>query len=101
MAELSGPSYAAAAPGFDLHESALTLAGSYARLTPPVHAGGDDSQDVARSEVRARYTRDAALRRTRAIVAGVAAAAVGLSGALARPTMLIATMTRPSSMQLA
>ena len=46
------------------------------------------SQDAARGEVRARGTRhahharDAALRRTRAIVAGVAAAAVGLSGAL-------------------
>ncbi len=46
------------------------------------------SQDTARGEVperatlAARSTRDAALRRTRAIVAGVAAAAVGLSGAL-------------------
>ena len=46
------------------------------------------SQDATRSEVdargtfAARSTRDAALRRTRAIVAGVAAAAVGLSGAL-------------------
>jgi hypothetical protein len=46
------------------------------------------SQDAARTEARARgtlaarYTRDAALRRTRVIVAGVAAAAVGLSGAL-------------------
>jgi hypothetical protein len=46
------------------------------------------SEDAAPGEVRARstlaarYTRDAALRRTRAIVAGVAAAAVGLSGAL-------------------
>ena len=46
------------------------------------------SQEAARSEARARgthaarSTRDAALRRTRAIVAGVAAAAVGLSGAL-------------------
>ena len=62
---------------------------SYAKLTPPGHAGGVTiPQDPARSEVRARgtlaarYTRDAALRRTRAIVAGVAAAAVGLSGAL-------------------
>jgi hypothetical protein len=47
-----------------------------------------NSQDTARSEVpargtlAARYKRDAALRRTRAIVAGVAAAAVGLSGAM-------------------
>ena len=46
------------------------------------------SHDADRSEVPARgtpaasLTRDAALRRTRAIVAGVAAAAVGLSGAL-------------------
>jgi hypothetical protein len=36
----------------------------------------------ARGTLAARYTRDAALRRTRAIVAGVAAAAVGLSGTL-------------------
>ena len=46
------------------------------------------SQDTARTEVperatlAARSTRDAALRRTRAIVVGVAAAAVGLSGTL-------------------
>ena len=43
------------------------------------------SQDSARDEVPARgplAARDAALRRTRAIVAGVTAAAVGLSGAL-------------------
>ncbi|HET8950753.1 MAG TPA: hypothetical protein VFN44_09590 [Solirubrobacteraceae bacterium] len=46
------------------------------------------AQDPVRSEVHAQGTRasrsarDAALRRTRAIVVGVAAAAVGLSGAL-------------------
>lgn len=46
------------------------------------------SHDAARDEVRARGTlaarhaRDAALRRTRAVIVGAAAAAVGLSGAL-------------------
>jgi hypothetical protein len=46
------------------------------------------SREAAQSEVRARgalaarHTRDAALRRTRAVIVGVAAAAVGLSGAL-------------------
>jgi hypothetical protein len=46
------------------------------------------SHDAARNQARsrgalaARHARDAALRRTRAVIVGVAAAAVGLSGAL-------------------